>query len=272
MTASEYARAVRFGHAFARRQAPRVADVPGGFVTLDDDHPAVHDLNRLHVTAPTPAAELVGTAETVLGGAGLRHRLVCVDAPVGDGFVAEFADAGYEPERELLMAYGGAPEPAVPVTVTVVDPDILLAPAERAWRDSLPGLPDATYRQLAGQRTRRPAGTEFLAVLGPDGAPRAWCELYLSAPDGVAQVEDVLTLPAYRGRGHATALVATGVRRAAAAGCDLTFLRVDADDGPVGLYRRLGFYSTGEAHRFHRAGAGAAHPTDETGARPADGS
>ena len=94
------------------------------------------------------------------------------------------------------------------------------------------------------------------AVLGADGAPRAWCELYLSPDDRVAQVEDLLTLPAYRGHGYGSALVAAGVAQARTAGCDLTFLRVEADDGPVPLYRRLGFEPLGEAQQFHRAAGG----------------
>lgn len=172
MTATEYARAARFGHAFARRQAARVVAVPGGFAALDPDRPAVHSLNRLHATAPV--AGPFAAADDVLGEAGLRHRLVGADGP-GD---AAFTAAGYEAGRELL------------------------------------------------------------------------------------------TPPAYRGRGYATALVAAGVRRAAA-GCDLAFLRVDADDGPVRRHRRLGFYPMGDAHQLRRAGA--TRPTDAD-ARPADGS
>lgn len=265
MTDSEYARAVAFGHAVARRQAASVVDVPGGFVTLDPAYPVVRDLNRLHVTGPATAAELVATADDVLGTAGLAYRVVSVDGPADGELVAGFTAAGYEAGRELLMAYGGAPDPPMPAPVAAVGLDALLGPVERAWRESVPGLSDTAYEQLTGQRTRRPPGTVFLAVTGPDGTPCAWCELYLSPSDGVAQIEDVLTRPAYRRRGYAAALLAAGVRRAAAAGCDLTFLRVDPDDGPVGLYRRLGFYSLGHAHRFDRAGAGAAQPRPSGG-------
>lgn len=256
VSATEFARAVAFGHAFARRQAVRTVDVPGGFAVLDDEFGQVHDLNRIIGTGPVTAGELIAAADAVFGAAGLAYRQLTVDGPTGTELVAGLTAAGYRASRELLMAYRGGPLPDG-VPVSVVEPAALLDPAERAWRAEAPGLADGTYRQLARQRLRRPAElTRRLAVLGADGAPRAWCELYLSPDDRVAQVEDLLTLPAYRGHGYGSALVAAGVAQARTAGCDLTFLRVEADDGPVPLYRRLGFEPLGEAQQFHRAAGG----------------
>ncbi|BCJ33119.1 hypothetical protein Athai_06220 [Actinocatenispora thailandica] len=253
MSATEFARAVAFGHAFARRQAVRVVDVPGGFGVLDGEFSQIHDLNRIICTGPVTSREIAAAADGMFDAAGLAYRQISVDGPDGAELVTGLTAAGYQATGELLMAYhGGQPPAGVPVTV--VQPAVLLGPAERAWREEVSGLSDGTYRQLAEQRLRRPAElTRRLAVLGDDGAPRAWCELYLSAGERVAQVEDLLTLPGYRGRGYGSALLSAGVAQARAAGCDLTFLRVEADDGPVPLYRRLGFEPLGEAHQFHRA-------------------
>src|SRR5439155_12433504 len=71
---------------------------------------------------------------------------------------------------------------------------------------------------------------EFLAVLGPDGLPRAWCDLYLEPGrpgGGIAQVEDVMTASLWRNRGYGRALVLDAVGRARRAGCDRVFLRAD---------------------------------------------
>jgi len=83
-----------------------------------------------------------------------------------------------------------------------------------------------------------------------DGRLVAHAELY--SEDGVGQVENVLTLPDYRGRGLARSLVLHAVAESHAAGNDLTFLVADADDWPEQLYERLGFETVGRYARFLR--------------------
>ncbi|WP_052422471.1 GNAT family N-acetyltransferase [Nonomuraea candida] len=51
--AADLARAVAFQHAFARRRAPRVVPVPGGFAVLDDRYPGSHDDNKLIIHPAT---------------------------------------------------------------------------------------------------------------------------------------------------------------------------------------------------------------------------
>jgi predicted GNAT family acetyltransferase len=92
----------------------------------------------------------------------------------------------------------------------------------------------------------------FLAVRDVDGAVLSRADLYLDAGSGVAQIEDVLTNPAHTGRGYARAIVADGLRRARAAGCDLVFVVADAQDWPKHLYARLGYATTGRTHVFVR--------------------
>jgi len=80
-----------------------------------------------------------------------------------------------------------------------------------------------------------------------DGAPVSWCNLRILDLDGtrVAQIEEVITLPAQRGRGHASAVVRHAVATARAQGCTVVWLEADADDWPQHLYRRLGFEDVG---------------------------
>src|SRR5205823_1549293 len=81
-----------------------------------------------------------------------------------------------------------------------------------------------------------------------DGRLVAHVELY--SEDGVGQIENVLTLPDYRGRGLARSLVLHAVAESHAAGNELTFLVADADDWPQRLYEKLGFETVGRYVRF----------------------
>ena len=64
------------------------------------------------------------------------------------------------------------------------------------------------------------------------------------------QVENVATLPEYRKRGLARALVLRAAAESQAAGNDLTFLVADADDWPQHMYEKLGFEAVGRCARF----------------------
>jgi RimJ/RimL family protein N-acetyltransferase/predicted GNAT family acetyltransferase len=73
----------------------------------------------------------------------------------------------------------------------------------------------------------------FAAFDGGDLA--AWCHVRFG--DGISQIEDVNTLPAYRGRGHGRAVVQHALDQATG----IVFLEALEDDWPRELYARLGF-------------------------------
>lgn len=115
------------------------------------------------------------------------------------------------------------------------------AVAEVGWQQGEPHQAAAVSRQL-GERIRtvsRAAAPTFLGIRDGTGAVVARADLYLR--DGVAQVEEVLTAPAHRGRGLGTRRVLAAGRRAVRAGAELVFLQADAHDWPQVLYRRLGY-------------------------------
>jgi predicted GNAT family acetyltransferase len=76
----------------------------------------------------------------------------------------------------------------------------------------------------------------------------------LFSDGGTAQVEDVATLPAYRGRGHAKALVTRAVEEAVAGNHEFIFLVAEGDDWPKKLYNRLGFAEVGSRFAFLKRG------------------
>jgi ribosomal protein S18 acetylase RimI-like enzyme len=83
-----------------------------------------------------------------------------------------------------------------------------------------------------------------------DGEVVSSAQLY--SDGSTAQVEEVATLPAYRGRGHAKALVTRAVEEAIADNHEFIFLVADGDDWPKKLYNRLGFEEVGSRFAFLR--------------------
>ena len=93
-----------------------------------------------------------------------------------------------------------------------------------------------------GARTAAAVDTRRLGVR-VGGEVVSMADLYLDG--AVAQVENLMTFEAHRGRGHAGAVVTHGVELARSAGAELVFLVTGEQDGPLALYERLGFDAIG---------------------------
>ncbi|MBB5868402.1 ribosomal protein S18 acetylase RimI-like enzyme [Allocatelliglobosispora scoriae] len=250
-----------FQHDFARRQATRVVEFPGGFAVHNDDYPDSYEHNRAVVTGTGRELEdpqaLLGIVEEVFTEAGHRHRQVLVeDDALGEHLAPAFVAAGYEHGREVVLrrAPGGG-EAAVGVPVEEAldrrDLDLLVF---RDWRATLPPeVPDDVVWQLAHRRSARLRGADEVAflVVRAEGGVRAYVDLYRTG--WVAQIEDLLTEPGFGRRGYAGALIAEALRRAGAAGAELVFIVADVDDWPHGWYARLGFTEALRQHSFTRS-------------------
>ena len=95
--------------------------------------------------------------------------------------------------------------------------------------------------RLDGGTLRSPTG--FYVVAWSDGAPLGHAHLALSSPP---ELQDVLVLPAARGRGVGSALVSAVCDEARALGAaELRLMVSAANDGAAALYARLGFTDTG---------------------------
>ncbi|MFB4263409.1 GNAT family N-acetyltransferase [Nonomuraea sp. GTA35] len=250
--AADLARALAFLQGFARRRAPVVVPVEGGFGVLDERFPGSYDDNKLIVTAAgvqEPAGRLMAAADEVL--AGRDHRLVCVDDDrLGTACAPAFTAAGYEHETNLVMAFRGRipadPPPAERLTLAELEPVL-----RRDWRRTLPQAPDEVIDGLARrvESRLRGAGTVgFRGVRAPSGELAARADLYVHG--GVAQIESVFTGEEHRGKGYARALMSALLAEAAEA--ELIFLVADAGDWPRHFYGRLGFEEIGRTHSFLR--------------------
>ncbi len=173
------------------------------------------------------------------------------DARAGERLVPGFERLGWGVHRGLVMAHRRWPEQTPDLSLVREVDEAALRPPRRAQLAGEPWARPAVVEQLleAKLAIARAVEARFFAVLA-DGRVVSYADLYR---DGrTAQVEDVATLEAHRGRGYASAVVLRAVEAARHAGCDLVFLVADADDWPKELYRRLGFDDLGRYVKFIR--------------------
>ncbi|MEY9906710.1 N-acetylglutamate synthase-like GNAT family acetyltransferase [Catenulispora sp. MAP12-49] len=244
-------RVTAFRAAFARRQAAELVELPGAFAVRDPEFPRSQEHNQLIVEAPDadPAA-LPGLAVQGLGPR-RRYRINVLDEALGERATPVLAATGYERDTELVLARDTAgcllPEPAArPVELADLRDPVFHQQFE--WSPD-----EGLARQLTERRSARLRGAEtvlFLAARTPEGEIAAWCDLYLDPAAGLAQVEDLVTGAAHRGRGHGDTLLATGLALAAAAGIPQLFLIADASDWRREWYGRRGFTELGRTHSF----------------------
>jgi ribosomal protein S18 acetylase RimI-like enzyme len=247
-----------FEHAFAlmdqidERTAERLEPTQYGPVLVHTGLNRVHDLNFLRAEAPgdATAEELAAEAERVQGAAGIGHRRVNVRGEMQrERFEPQFVRLGWEPQRFVLMVQRRGPDRPAEHEVREVDEPALRALWAEAIRTQPHGRDETLVQQILEHR--RDVGQAiptqyFAAEVG--GKLVAHAEFY--SEDSVGQVENVFTLPDYRGKGLARSLVLRGVTESHAAGNDLTFLVADADDWPQRLYEKLGFETVGRYARF----------------------
>ena len=248
------ARCLGFVRALEERCAERLEPWRFGTAHFHLSLPRVWSLNFLAAAnaGSAEAAELARQADSVQGAAGLVHRRIAVrDDRVGARLAQGFAQLGWTVEPLLVMPYGGGGR--VPETSAVEE--VRRDELEPAWaagtRERPHGRDEETVRQIVGQRkVVGEAGRARYFACFVSGEVASYCELYTDGFTG--QIEGVLTLDAWRGRGFASAVVARALAESQAMGHDLTFLLALADDWPKELYRKLGFRETGRTWDFVR--------------------
>jgi ribosomal protein S18 acetylase RimI-like enzyme len=249
---SEFERAFAFQDRIEERTAERLEPTPYGPVLVHTRLNRVHDLNFLRALEPGDASaeELAAEANRVQGAAGIGHRRVNIRSEEQrERLEPQFVRLGWEPQRFVLMVQRREPDRPADHEVREVDEPTL----RPLWAEAIRLEPHGQDEPLVQQilEHRRDVGQAIPTRLfagEADGRLVAHTELY--SEDGIGQVENVFTLPDYRGRGLAGSLVLHAVAESQAAGNDLTFLVADADGWPQRLYERLGFETAGRYARF----------------------
>lgn len=250
---ADYARALAFERASVAAAVARVEDLGWGTAYLEPALPLVYDENFVWAhAAGLDAGEAMRAADRVL--APLAHRRIIIDdEPTWLAASSRFARAGWRWETETVMVHRAAPdrpEPAVAVEEGALA-DIL--PAVEAYIASEPwGRHSRTQAELLEHHRRATAAMELECcfLVRDGGAPMAYCKLWRRG--GVAQVEDVVVLPAARGRGFGRAVVTAAIAAARTMELELLFIVADDDDWPKELYAKLGFQRVGRLRIFDR--------------------
>jgi len=246
-------RAVEFARRFDERLVEEVVPTAHGRALRTPSLPRVYYANHLSVDlgAEATAAELIDELEPIFAAAGLGHRKVSVDDELGARLAPDFRRLGWKVEELLVMPHRGA----IPDIDTSSVQEVGWEELEPIWAEGMRASPEIQneeeVRQLvAAQHRRRVAVDVRYFAAHADGRIASYCELF--SDDRTGQIESVMTLVPYRGRGLAKAVVVQALAESRATGHDFTFLVATADDWPKELYRKLGFETAGSIWDFLR--------------------
>ena len=213
------------------------------------DCPEVSDANHASLVTAVTEAEIdrvLARADEVM--AGVPHRSFKVGPGTPPSFEARLHLEGYGSSVDLEMVLEG-PLAANPSPVDIrpvkneadweVLRDLKLADFQEGPAEAgRPRSASVSQQMFLAKKAKAPELTYLLArVDGQD------CAFFSSWPgiNGIGVVEDLFTLPSYRRRGIATALIAHAVADTRAKGARSTLIGADPNDTPMHLYAALGF-------------------------------
>jgi ribosomal protein S18 acetylase RimI-like enzyme len=244
-------RAWEFDRAVQERAAREVKRFELGAALFNRELARVYDTNLVRIdrgVEELTVDELERIADSLQ--AGLAHRKLLLPGSAAVACVAdEMLRRGWAVNRTAVMRYEGPRErdPEAAAAAEQVDPRAVRS----ARMEALAGRSHDVQRQVA-DFTERMAETTPARVFAAfaDGEVASFCALLEG--DGIGEIDEVTTLPRFRGRGLATAVVEAALQASLADGHDLTFLVANADDWPRGWYERLGFAEIGERFEIYR--------------------
>jgi GNAT superfamily N-acetyltransferase len=209
----------------------------------------IYDANHVQKARPqTPGEieEFLAVVEREY--AHCRHRRFDADYRTPPEFTARLALEGYEREDTLMLYLEGeliGTAPAVDIRPVETDADW-----EAYWELELQDFrehmkrikrkvkDEVPRRMFHVKRGKQPPVQNFLAYIKekPVAYFNSWAGI-----DGVGQVEDLFTLPKFRNRGIAKALIHHCVADARAKGAGPVVIASDPTDTPKLIYAGMGF-------------------------------
>jgi GNAT superfamily N-acetyltransferase len=221
--------------------------VPGGTLVITPEHPGTWDANFLLADEDAASSDVLATLDMHVPRGG--QQVVQVDALTSGAVEAALALAGFQQQVHTIemLSRGpiavARPLPAITLrAVTEADDWRIFEVLVRADHDEggRTGSIDEAVGEglLANMRGRSPPATYHL--IGFEGAVTGY-DLTVACPGGLGPIEELFTLPKWRGRGVMSAFIAAAAERLRAEGCDAIFLDAHAHDTPKHLYARLGF-------------------------------
>jgi RimJ/RimL family protein N-acetyltransferase len=203
----------------------------------------VYDMNYVRAEQPAPASELIADAERLMED--YFHKRVILERPDGNSATG-FRAYGWTVVPHLIMVLQREPDRRVDTSMVREVPFAELTAPRREVTAGEPWGDDEISSLLddAKQLIVRAVPTRFFAAFA-DGEIAAYCEV--RSDGAVAQIEDVNTLPRFRGRGLGRVVVQHAADQARLTN-EIVYLEALADDWPRELYAKLGFDVVGERH------------------------
>lgn len=239
-----------------------VWEADGAVFCRNRGYPRRHDANyvtRVQASSPAEIDSLLARVEAEY--AGFTHRRIDTDFRTPPPFAARLVVEGWKPSDGLCLLLEGD----LKLTSKPADCEIHLVQSEDDWRQRqalmLQDWAESSARNgaefdgtlgepfVAALRAKQPHARHWMACV--DGAPAAFFSSW-PGTDGVGQVEDLFTHPAYRKRGIATALIAHCVADARARGARDVAITADPNDTPKRLYAAMGFRPLMTMRAFNR--------------------
>ena len=225
-------------------------EADGALWIRDREFPSIYDANhvtRVSASSPAEIDRLLARMDTEY--AHCAHRRFHVDFRTHPLVTARLALEGYARDDTIMMVLGGpltgAPKEHDVRPVKTEDDWKAYATLKAAdWEEHRRRLPDPRPGPEIGEafvhiyRRKAPELQYFLAFL--DGKPAAFFSSWPGST-GVGQVEDLFTLPAFRHRGLATALMHRCVGDCRERGARYVAIACDPTDTPKHMYAAMGF-------------------------------
>jgi hypothetical protein len=192
-------RATAFEELIRDRCVERVVKTRVGPALFNNTLSTIWSLNVLRAERPGDATadEIAAEADRVQ--AELGHRRVIL--PPGAAVLEEgFRRIGWKPDHFLFMVYRSGGEPADTARVEEIEPGRLRPLREEIIREWQPDADEKTVSEMnAANLLQVKAANSRIFGIVEDGEVVSSAQLF--SDGSTAQVEDVATLPAYRGRG-----------------------------------------------------------------------
>jgi N-acetylglutamate synthase-like GNAT family acetyltransferase len=248
------ARCLGFLRDVHRRSATEIVHKSFGVGFFNEHFPDKQDLNVFWIDRIDPdldAHEVIREIDRIQGNRGLQYRRLAVgDQCTLESVISALRDSTWVHSSNLLMTRD-TPNPSDPsneVFVQAVPLEQLKAHMHR-WYLAEEGLTEDQAVMLveASRETQQAVPTLYLAAF-IDAKVVGWCEL--RTLEQTAQVENLGTLPLYRNRGVATALMNEALSLSEQERVEVIFVQTDAVARTQYLFSGLGFEPVGVLHKF----------------------
>jgi GNAT superfamily N-acetyltransferase len=233
--------------------AQRAEPHPLGLMLHDDRLPRVWVHNQLCVTGPAgDIDDLLGIVDEHYGHLP-DSRVVVEDEVEGERLAEGFRARGWTVASTVYMVLREERDREPDATLAVDASEERHRDVERRitaeqQRAADPGLVEMLLEARAASHR---VADECRYVVGvADGEDAGNTTVYVAGD--VAQIEDVGTLEAFRGRGIARAMVSLAVDLALESGAEMVWIAADDADWPKELYGKLGFRPVGRTFSFTR--------------------